>query len=371
MKKHIFIIVMAVICLGICSFGGSRSIGGAVTAFTADNQYKTDNPDAPAVYMTTEITPEALVKIYERLGFNAESSAAVKMSTGESTPQPQANMTYADGALTISNLVGDAKLIHASYTNGTLSGLEITDAKNSTTNVETRSGDKFMLWSAIGEMIPISSAITVETGTITEPEPTPTPTPEPEKSKTLVAYFSWTNHTEEIANYITEITDADKYEIIPKEPYGPENNNYYDQSTRAYQEQYDGTARPEIDGTVSNMEQYDIVFVGYPIWYGKAPKIIYTFLEQYDFAGKTVIPFCTSASSGIGSTSELQRLTHDANWLDGKRFNIGESKDSVTAWVNGLGLDFGDNEEVNGMVLINGGTFRMGNAFQAWVSHRN
>ncbi len=440
-KKFIFIIISAVICVGICSFGGCCLIGSTSTAFAADTQYKTDDPDAPAVYMTTEITPEALVNIYDALGFNAEGNVAVKMSTGEppasnylrpeligdlvkkvdgtivecntayggsrsstalhkqvaedhgftaianvdimdedgsmtipvpapksgastitenyvgshlenydsliclshfkghsmagyggaiknmsigvassrgkgwihsggtsmtniwggkqdafleamgdatsavidfmdgkvvyinvmnrlsvdcdcdgnpaepdmhdigilastdpvavdqacidliyeqkdgdgkslvqriesrnglhtlehaaeigigsrrynlididseaiptndpavtsspaSTARPQANMTYADGALTISNLEGGAKLIHASYTNGALSKFEISDAANGTVSVETRSGDKFMLWSAVGEMLPLCEAVTVETGTY-ENDPTP------------------------------------------------------------------------------------------------------------------------------------------------------------------------------------------------------
>ncbi len=264
---------------------------------------------------------------------------------------------YTDGnTITISGVPNNGRLIIASYDgNGRLSDCNIYEPENGmiddVTDTVTGSGGKIkaFLWD-MTDLSPIE---------MNKVDTRPTP-PEPAGSKTLVAYFSWTNHTEEIANYITEITGADKYEIVPKEPYGPENSKYYDSSTRAYQEQNDDTARPEIDGTVSNMEQYDIVFVGYPIWYGTAPKIIYTFLEKYDFAGKTVIPFCTSASNGIGSTSELQRLTQNANWLNGKRFNIGESKDIVKEWVDGLELDFGNSEEVENMALINGGTFKMG-----------
>lgn len=246
---------------------------------------------------------------------------------------------YTDGStITVSDVPNNGRLIIASYDeNGRLSSCNIYEPENGTIDdvADTVTGSGGKIKAFLWDMTNLSP---IEMNKI-DTRPTP---PEPEKTKTLVAYFSWTNHTEEIANYITEITGADKYEIIPKEPYGPENNNYYDPSTRAYKEQYDDTARPEIDGTVDNMEQYDIIFVGYPIWYGKAPKIIYTFLEKYNFDGKTIIPFCTSGSSGIGPTSELQRLTPNANWLSGKRFNIGESKDIVKEWVDSLGLDFGN-----------------------------
>ncbi len=596
-KNILFIIILAVICVGICSFNGYYSFKNTTAALAADNLYKTDNPDAPAVYMTSEITPEALVEIYDKLGFNAEGNVAVKMSTGEPpnsnylrpeligdlvkkvdgtivecntayggsrastamheqvikdhgldviskngvadimdaessmtipvpapkggtstitedyvgahlanydslislahfkghgmagyggaiknmsigvassrgknwihsggnssgsmwggsqdafleamgdatsavidymdgkvvyinvmnrlsvdcdcdgnpaepdmhdigilasydpvavdqacldliaqaenntnflnrvnrqngyhtlehaaqiglgsreyrlvdidnepAPRPQANMTYADGVLTISNLEDSAKLIHASYTNGALSGLEITDAANGTMNVETKSGDKFMLWSTIGEMIPISSAVTVETGTITEPEPT--------GNKTLVAYFSATNNTEGVAKHIADVLGVDIYEIMPVEPYTAADLDYHT-DCRASREQRDASARPAISGEAPDIEQYDTIFLGYPIWGGNAPKIIYTFLEKYDFAGKTIIPFCTSNSSGIGeSAKNMYSLVNGAEWLDGHRFAGGASKDSVKEWIDGLGLDFGNSEEVSKM----------------------
>ena len=99
-------------------------------------------------------------------------------------------------------------------------------------------------------------------------------------------------------------------------------------------------ARPAISGSVDNMEQYDTVFIGYPIWWGQAPRIVSTFLESYDFSGKTIVPFCTSGSSGIGSSAQnLHALASGATWLEGQRFSGGTSRSVLIQWVNGLGLD--------------------------------
>ena len=96
---------------------------------------------------------------------------------------------------------------------------------------------------------------------------------------------------------------------------------------------------PAISGGVDNMEQYDVIFLGYPIWWGQAPKIISTFLESYDLSGKTIVPFCTSGSSGIGSSAtNLHSLAGSATWLDGQRFSGSASRSTVESWVNGLGL---------------------------------
>ncbi len=165
-----------------------------------------------------------------------------------------------------------------------------------------------------------------------------TATPAPEAGgKTLVAYFSCTNNTAGIAKHIIDGIGADAYEIVPEVPY-TEADLDYNSDCRANREQNDDTARPAINGSIENMAQYDTIFLGYPIWWGNAPKIIFTFLESYDFAGKTIIPFCTSGSSPIGSTAAMQSVTPGANWLDGHRFSGGSSSDVVMEWVNGLGL---------------------------------
>ncbi len=153
----------------------------------------------------------------------------------------------------------------------------------------------------------------------------------------LVVYFSATGTTEAIANYIKDYLNADIFEITPAVPYTQADLNYGNSNSRTSQENRDDTCRPEIVGRVENIEQYDTIFIGYPIWHGKAPKVIYTFLEQYDFSGKTIIPFCTAASSGIGSSATyLESLTTGATWLSGIRFLSSATQSSVQTWVDGI-----------------------------------
>lgn len=159
------------------------------------------------------------------------------------------------------------------------------------------------------------------------------------KSVVLVAYFSATGNTEGIGATLQTILDSDLYEIVPEEPYTDEDLDYNTDDCRANQEQTDPAARPAIDGTLENPGDYDVVFLGYPIWWGQAPKVISTFLESYDFSGKTIVPFCTSGSSGIGSsTDHLHALAPDANWLDSQRFDAGASREEIARWVEGLDI---------------------------------
>ncbi len=156
----------------------------------------------------------------------------------------------------------------------------------------------------------------------------------------LVAYFSATNTTEKIAGYIADGLNADLYEIVPEVPYTSTDLDYGNSSSRTTIEMNDLDSRPAISGSVSDMGQYDIVFLGYPIWWGEAPRIVSTFLESYSFSGKTIVPFCTSGSSGLGSSAKnLRGLTRGASWLSGRRFSGGASRSTVIEWVNGLGLD--------------------------------
>ena len=163
---------------------------------------------------------------------------------------------------------------------------------------------------------------------------------EPEGAeKVLVAYFSATNHTKGIAEQIADVIGADIYEITPTIPYTSADLNYSDRSTRATVEQNDTNARPAITGTVANMERYKVVFLGYPIWWGQAPRIISTFLESYDFTGKIIVPFCTSGSSPIGSSaSNLHSLASGADWKAGRRFAAGSSRAGIEEWITGLNL---------------------------------
>ncbi len=154
--------------------------------------------------------------------------------------------------------------------------------------------------------------------------------------KVLVAYFSATNTTRPLAEYAADILNADLYEIVPEAPYTDADLAYYTNS-RAGREQNDSSARPAISGGVENMADYDVIFLGYPIWHGQPPRIISTFLERYGFAGKTIVPFCTSHSSGY-SDSGIKPLAPGANWITGRRFAGGTSRSTVEEWINGLEL---------------------------------
>lgn len=166
-------------------------------------------------------------------------------------------------------------------------------------------------------------------------------TSDDDRTNVLVAYFSATGTTEGVAENIAAGLNADLYEIVPQEPYTDADLNYNDDDSRSTIEMNDPDARPAISGSVENMEQYDIVFIGYPIWWGEAPRIISTFVESYDFSGKTIVPFCTSGGSGIGSSAEdLEELTSGAEWLSGSRLRGSDSQEDVMEWVNGLGLNF-------------------------------
>ena len=161
--------------------------------------------------------------------------------------------------------------------------------------------------------------------------------------KVLVAYFSATGTTKGVAEHIANGLNADIYEIVPEEAYTDADLDYNDNNSRTTIEMNDPDARPAISGSVENMEQYDIIFVGYPIWWGEAPRIVSTFMESYDFSGKTIVPFCTSGGSGIGSSaSNLERLTSGATWLDGRRLNGSDSQDTVMEWVNSLDLNLAE-----------------------------
>ncbi|MBR1482450.1 MAG: flavodoxin [Ruminococcus sp.] len=154
---------------------------------------------------------------------------------------------------------------------------------------------------------------------------------------TLVVVFSRTGNTRPLAQYAADYLNADFFEIEAAVPYTDADIAYYT-NCRADQEQRDSTARPAIAGTVEHMEQYSTVVLAYPIWHGQAPKIIYTFLESYDFSGKTIIPFFTSASSPLGtSASNLHALAENAEWKEGRRFAAGTSQTVIEEWLQELG----------------------------------
>lgn len=173
-------------------------------------------------------------------------------------------------------------------------------------------------------------------------------------NSTLVVYFSATGTTKPLVEYASDILNADLYEIVPVEPYTAEDLAYYTNG-RADREQNDSSSRPAISGGVENMQQYDTILLGYPIWHGQAPRIISTFLETYDFSGKTMLPFCTSHSSGIGtSDTNLHSLAENANWLSGRRFAADTSREEIAAWLDEMDITptasdasaYGNEEEI-------------------------
>jgi len=160
-----------------------------------------------------------------------------------------------------------------------------------------------------------------------------------ETGKILVAYFSYTGNTKLLAQYAAEVLGADLAEIVPAEPYTAEDTNYNSPDCRARTEYNDPASRPAISGSIENMAQYDTVLIAHPIWYGDAPRIMDTFMEGYDFSGKTLTTFCTSAQSPLGSSAEnLKKFAPSATWLESRRFEIGSSKEQVSEWLSSIGL---------------------------------
>lgn len=188
---------------------------------------------------------------------------------------------------------------------------------------------------------------------------------ETERGKVLVAFFSATGTTRKVAEIIHQATGGDIYEMVAEVPYTAEDLNYYS-GGRADQEQADPSVRPFIHGSITNMEQYHTIFLGYPIWHGQAPRIISTFLESYDFSDKIIVPFCTSHSSGMGTSDKtLHTLASTARWKEGRRFLSSATKSEIITWIEGLELNlshdvsrFDLESGVNGQaptVLLNSG----------------
>lgn len=154
--------------------------------------------------------------------------------------------------------------------------------------------------------------------------------------KTLVVYFSATGTTKGVAEKIAAATNADTYEILAAQTYTEADLNWNDKNSRTTKEQNDKSVRPEIGSDKVNLDGYSTIFIGYPIWWGEEPRIMDTFVESYDFSGKTMIPFCTSGGSGIGSSgTNLADNAKSGNWLEGERLS---SSSDIEGWVKGLKL---------------------------------
>lgn len=160
----------------------------------------------------------------------------------------------------------------------------------------------------------------------------------PETGKdVLVVYFSETGTTKGVAEKIAGITGADIYEIKAAQEYSDADLDWNDPDSRSTLEQNDPSVRPEIGSEAISLDGYSTIYIGYPIWWGEEPRIMDTFVESYSFDGITMIPFCTSGSSGIGmSGKNLADNAQSGQWLDGNRFGAGASKEEIASWINGL-----------------------------------
>lgn len=158
-----------------------------------------------------------------------------------------------------------------------------------------------------------------------------------EDSSAAVIYFSGTGNTRAVAENISRQLGADIYEIVPQDPYSSEDLDYSNDNCRANKEQQDASARPAIGNDLSKAVESDTIYVGYPIWWGTAPRIIDTFLDKYNLSGKKVYVFCTSASSGIeASISDMQKADPELKIAGGKRFEAGASDTEISGWLNSL-----------------------------------
>lgn len=160
-----------------------------------------------------------------------------------------------------------------------------------------------------------------------------------DKSKVLVVYYSATGSTKAVAETIAKTTGGDLFELVPTKPYSDDDLDWTDKNSRVSKENKDTSLRDvELEyNSVDDLDSYDTIFIGYPIWWGIAAWPVNSFVQLNDFKGKTVIPFCTSTSSGIGDSGKLlEEQAGSGKWQEGKRFSSGASSDEVEQWVKGL-----------------------------------
>lgn len=154
-------------------------------------------------------------------------------------------------------------------------------------------------------------------------------------AKALVAYFSASGVTRKLSENLAGVIGADLFEIVPETLYTDDDLNWQDRNSRSSVEMNDRSCRPAISSKVENMAQYDVVFIGFPVWWYREPSIIDTFAESYDFGGKTIVPFATSGTSGIGESGKnIGELAKDAHVFNGKRFKANASAEELKAWAS-------------------------------------
>lgn len=155
--------------------------------------------------------------------------------------------------------------------------------------------------------------------------------------KNLVAYFSASGVTRDVASKLNSLVGGDLFEIVPEEKYSSEDLDWTNNESRSSIEMNDSNSRPKISYKIADISQYDRIFIGYPVWWYTFPRIINTFLEEYNFSDKEIVPFCTSGSSGIGSASnDMAKIVHDAKVLEGIRLSKSSSDEEIKAWLETL-----------------------------------
>lgn len=162
-------------------------------------------------------------------------------------------------------------------------------------------------------------------------------TSEEQPKKTLVAYFSATGTTEKIAGRLANVTGGDLYAIVPERPYSDADLDWQNEKSRSSLEMHDATARPAIGALPADMADYDVVFIGYPIWWDEAPRVINTFIESCDLSGKTVIPFATSGGSSISNSAKALKTSYPSlSWGKGRLLNFADEEE-ISSWTDDFG----------------------------------
>lgn len=196
--------------------------------------------------------------------------------------------------------------------------------------------------SSVSEETSVPESETAQPGETEETEPAPETDTETEGAKILVAYFSATNTTEGVAGHISNGLNADLYEIVPEEPYTDADLNYNDDNSRSTLEMNDSSARPAISGSVENMEQYDIVLIGYPNWWYSCPMALLSFIESNDFSGKQIYLFCSHGTGGLArSVQDITAVLPDGNIsenvFDAYEEESADSREAVREWLKEIG----------------------------------
>ena len=240
--------------------------------------------------------------------------------------------------VTAANVPENASMIVAIYNGTELSDVKIYEGSETITanyaedmkdTIDTADNIKVFLWD-LDKAIPLASAYSQNFSGLTDKT----------TNRILTVYFSATGNTRSLAQKIIVETNSDVFEIIPEQEYTSADLNYNDSNCRANKEQNDSSARPAISNKIENIADYDVVFIGYPIWWGTMPKIINTFLDTYDLSGKTIMPFCTSGSSGISSSvSAIKSACPNSTVTTGFRGTSATTAAQIRTWLDENGFD--------------------------------